>query len=356
MPSSPIPTSITPDKIASVCARLPLPKSVSLSPSIDCREGSVLAVQALEEKTTYDQVELPDGRMAKIIKGDLIVGALGSRKALKGFVGQVPSRLAVGDTIHILNLGGVLGQCVSENKDLGHPLKVKVLGQVMLEGHAANIRSHALPVAHALARSAPLILVSGTCMSAGKTLAACHIVRGLKLAGLRVAAGKVTGVSLKRDVLNMEDYGAEKGLYFTDFGLPSTVDVADVAPIAKGLVRELDSIQPDAIVLELGDGLMGGYGVRSILADADLRALTASHVLCANDPVAAWGGKLFFDRLGLSIDCVSGPVTDNLVGVQFVQDELGLTGINSRTEGEKLAAHCLASIRRFQAAGAPKTG
>ncbi|MDE1798459.1 MAG: hypothetical protein KGH63_03570 [Candidatus Micrarchaeota archaeon] len=341
-------STIIPDKVASVCARLPLPKTVSISHAVVCKEGSVMAVQALEEKTTYDMVELPDGRMAKIIKGDIIIGALGSRMALKGFVGRVPDKLAVGDTLHVLNLGGVLGHCVSENTDVGHPLKVKLLGQVMLEGQPASIRSHALPVSHALPSSAPIIMVSGTCMSAGKTLAACHIIRGLKLAGLKVSAGKVTGVSLKRDVLNMEDYGAEKGLYFTDFGLPSTVDLADVAPVAKGMVHELDSIKPDVIVLELGDGLMGGYGVRSILEDRDLRARTAVHVLCANDPVAAYGGKLFFDRLGLSIDVVAGPVTDNLVGVKFVQDELNLPGINARTDGEKLAAHSLAKIRSLQ--------
>lgn len=336
---------LIPDKISSAAGRLPLGTSVEVSMQMECMEGSVVAVQALEEKTTYDQVELSSGRMAKIIKNDILIGVLGARKALRGFVGRVPSSLAVGDTIHVLNLGGVMGECVSHNPDVGLPLRARVLGQVMLDGQPANIRSHALPWAERLENCAPLVLVSGTCMSAGKTLAACHIIRGLHHAGLKVGAGKVTGVSLKRDVLAMEDFGADKGLDFADFGLPSTTELADPSPVAKGLIKQLDMAGAEVIVIELGDGLLGGYGVRALLQDADIRRLTQVHVLCANDPVAAWGGKLLFDQLGLSMDCVCGPATDNAVGADFISTELGVPGINARSDGESLARLVLQKLK-----------
>ncbi|MEP7132595.1 MAG: hypothetical protein ABI914_05485, partial [Acidobacteriota bacterium] len=97
------------DKIASSTARLALPREVEISPHIEAKEGNVLAVRALMEKSVYDRLELVSGRMAKINKGDVMAGTLGYRRALKGFVGVVPETIHVGDTIHVLNLGGVLG-------------------------------------------------------------------------------------------------------------------------------------------------------------------------------------------------------------------------------------------------------
>ena len=36
---------------------------------------------------------------------------LGERKALKGYSGQVPRAALPGDTLHVLNLGGIIGTC-----------------------------------------------------------------------------------------------------------------------------------------------------------------------------------------------------------------------------------------------------
>ena len=45
-----------------------------------------------------------------------------------------------GDRLHILNLGGVVGECVSRNTDVGAPLQVEVLGMAVRNGKALNIR------------------------------------------------------------------------------------------------------------------------------------------------------------------------------------------------------------------------
>ena len=62
--------SITLDKIASSTARLNLPREVEISPHVEAKEGNVLAVRALMEKSVYDRLELTTGRMAKIKKRD----------------------------------------------------------------------------------------------------------------------------------------------------------------------------------------------------------------------------------------------------------------------------------------------
>ena len=68
----------------------------------------------------------------------------------------------------------------------------------------------------------PVVYVAGTCMNSGKTVAATELVRGLARGGLRVAAAKLTGVSLMRDALSMLDAGAVAALTFNDVGVAST--------------------------------------------------------------------------------------------------------------------------------------
>ena len=69
----------------------------------------VVVVEILTNKSTYNTLELTSGRMAKVGKGDIVVGALGHRKALFGYSGHVPESVKPGDIIQMLNIGGVLG-------------------------------------------------------------------------------------------------------------------------------------------------------------------------------------------------------------------------------------------------------
>lgn len=330
------------DKIASVAARLHLPVEVELLPYIEPRPGTVVAVEVLGEKEVYNQLELATGEMTTLHRGDVIVGALGARKALKGFVGVIPETIQAGDTLHVLNLGGVIGLAVSGHPDVGPPLEVMVLGGVRPEvnpnGHSANIRDSSIPSLEHLQTSSPIVMVSGTNMNAGKTTVACKVIAELVKAGYKVAAAKLTGVGLRRDVRNMEANGAAYALTFVDGGISSTANPGDdVLHAAKGVIHALNAqASPDVIVIELGDGLLGGYGVHEILSDAEIQAFTRVHVLCANDPVAAWGAmQLFRARYGREIDIMSGPTTDTEVGVTFIREELGLAAANALA-GERL--------------------
>src|SRR3954452_11015335 len=166
------------DKIASVASRANLSREVEVGHHMALERGAVVVVEALEEKSTYGELELVGGRTSRIIKGDRLVGVLGERQALKGFVGSLPRRIAPGDVLHILNMGGVIGECTSANTDFGQPLRVRVLGAVLDgRGDPMNISQFAVPWRHSLPVSAPIILISGTCMNAGKTTAACEVIR-----------------------------------------------------------------------------------------------------------------------------------------------------------------------------------
>ena len=208
------------DKIASVTKNVALQSEhIEYDTTIPTKAGTLLLVRALEEKRNYNELELLSGRMSKVLEGNLIVGVLGERRAIRGIVGIIPESLQVGDKVHLLNLGGVLGKCVSFNKDVGAPIECEVLGAVIINGKVANIGDEKIPWRQVLAESAPIVAVSGTSMHAGKTTTACILIKKLSRLGFKVGGLKVTGVALLRDTLKMKDYGAKKVLHFADVGL-----------------------------------------------------------------------------------------------------------------------------------------
>jgi hypothetical protein len=164
-------------------------------------------------------------------------------------------------------------------------------------------------------------------------------VRQLAKRRIAVGACKLTGVSLRRDTLNMRDYGATWAVSFNEAGVVSTT--AATAPrVARTVLDHLSHEGADVIVAELGDGILGEYGVAEILSDPELKARATVMVVCANDPVGAWGAKrVMQERFGLEIDVISGPATDNAVGTRYVREQLGLAAFNARTHGTELGKY-----------------
>jgi hypothetical protein len=158
----------------------------------------------------------------------------------------------------------------------------------------------------------------------------------LRQLGYTVDAFKATGVSLRRDILAMEDAGARNTSIFTDFGVVTTT-AENGPPVTRMMLTQLAAERPDVIVFELGDGLLGAYGVDAILHDEEIRSAISCLVLCANDPVAAWGGvKLLREDFDCEPDVVTGPATDNLVGKELIIERFGIPAVNAVTHGGEL--------------------
>ena len=129
-----------------------------------------------------------------------------------------------------------------------------------------------MPTAERIEQRIPVVSVAGTCMNAGKTVAATELVRGLSRAGLRVAAAKLTGVSLMRDALSMQDAGAVAALTFNDVGIATTHPGVTVAS-AKGIFNRLAAARPDVVRpgeaqtpdvrrVDVGERAVAGFGLR----------------------------------------------------------------------------------------------
>ena len=344
--------SVVVDKIASVTQACGLGHELRVSTDIPCEEGVVLVVEILNNKSTYNTLELTSGRMAKLARGDIIVGALGHRKALFGYSGHLPESVQPGDVIQLLNIGGVLGICDSATPDKGKPFECRVLGVVLQFpylgeriGVPARVGFKPLDFNAALnTRNIPVVALAGTCMEAGKTAAACAIVSRMRHRGLVVDAFKATGVSLRRDILAMEDAGARRSMIFTDLGVVTTTPKTGPA-LTRSMLTEMAAGKPDVIVFELGDGILGTYGVEAILKCDDIRNAITGLVLSANDPVAAWGGvKLLREKFHIEPCVVTGPSTDNQVGVQIIHEQMNVAAFNAITDGAALGDQVIASV------------
>jgi hypothetical protein len=133
-------------------------------------------------------------------------------------------------------------------------------------------------------------------------------------------------------------------MIFTDLGVVTTT-VSNGPALTRTMLSELSAAKPDVIVFELGDGILGTYGVDAILACPDIRAALSGVVLSANDPVAAWGGvTLLRERFGIEPCVVTGPATDNQVGVQIIAEQLGVPAFNAISDGAALGDRVIEAV------------
>jgi hypothetical protein len=142
----------------------------------------------------------------------------------------------------------------------------------------------------------------------------------------------------------MADAGARNTMIFTDLGVITTTPKTGPA-LTRTMLTELAAAKPDVIVFELGDGLMGTYGVDSILACDDIRRALTGVVLSANDPVAAWGGvRLLRERFSIEPCVVTGPATDNAVGVEIIEQQMNVAAFNALSSGAALGDRVIETL------------
>ena len=123
------------------------------------------------------------------------------------------------------------------------------------------------------------------------------------------------------------------------------LDDDEVTPSAR-LKADLGAESID--FLDIVFRLEKGFGIKISTAELsadDIRQRLTAVVLSANDPVAAWGGvKLLRERFGIEPAAVTGPSTDNQVGVDIIQQQMNVTAINAITAGADLGDHLIALV------------
>lgn len=295
--------------------------------------GDYVIVEMLGDGPASYEVETPSGEMVEMFPGDRLVGALGTRAATLEVVGDW-REISEDLEMQTLTSAGVLGVCTSAALQSVPLANVRYLGHACRDGERCTMKSFVTP-AEPVPLEVPVILVIGTSMDSGKTIAAVAMVRELVAMGKHVAGAKVTGVGRLRDILAMARAGASPVMDFVDVGLPSTVVPTDEYRASLDLLcAKIASSRPDVVIIEAGASPLEPY-----CGDVAMKMLNhrvRATVLCASDPYAVLGVTKAFGR---KPDLVAGRATSTEAGISLIHKLTGARALNviDHTTGPELA-------------------
>ena len=263
-------------------------------------------------------LELATGRQCNPMAGDLVVGALARRAATLEAVGSFED-VGPDGHMHVITGGGGMGRVTSASRFSGPMVPVRYRGHLVEGGRKLRMPDF-VPEAPNVEFTLPVVLVAGTSMSAGKTVAGRVAVRQLKTLGHTVIGAKLCGAGRWRDTLSFGDAGADHTFDFVDAGLPTTVVSPDGYRNAiSGLLSRMAATDATVVVVEAGASPLEPYNggtLSELLGDR-----IAFTIVSASDPYAVVGIR---DAWRRSIDLVAGPTANTTAGVALVHELTGL--------------------------------
>lgn len=284
--------------------------------------GDYVAARVLGTPSALYQIEIPSGRMVAMMAGDRIIGALGTRAATLEGVGDW-TRVASDGRMEALTGAGLLGKATSSSPMIPRLMSLQYEGHVSVDGNTRRMRDYILPM-ESRTLDAPVVLMVGTSMSAGKTTAGRVIIHELNNMGIRVVGAKFTGAARYRDILSYGDAGAVAIVDFVDAGLPSTVvGEARFREAMDYMVSRVANERPEVVLAESGASPLEPYNGEICIAA--LRERIAFVVLCAWDPYSVVGVK---EAFGLQPDIITGPTTNTTAGIELVEKLTGIPALN----------------------------
>lgn len=314
---------MTPYRLTSVTRIADLQSSqltVEDLPRAEWATGDYVAGEVVDVSGLHN-IELPNGRMMEIVEGDLVIGAFGARAATLEAVGDWRDI----DDGHFASLtpAGLFGKLTSCSPFLATLPTLRYAGHVHTGSLKRTMTGAARTPPDAQLR-APIVLITGTSMSSGKTMSGRLVVRLLSKLGYRVVGAKLTGAARYRDVLSFEDAGAAAIFDFVDVGLPSTVvDAAVFEERLVDLLKLIAAAKPDVVVAEAGASPLEPYN--GSVAIRLLGDRVRFNLLCASDPYAVTGVVTAFER---QPDLVAGGAANTTAGIDLVRNLTGLTAMN----------------------------
>ncbi len=268
------------------------------------------------------KVELSNGRMASLLEGDLIVGAFGVRQATLELVGSWQS-IETDGRMNNLTAAGLFGRATSMSFLLVPPTSLLYRGHVVREQHKICMKDF-VPSISNNDYNCPTVMIIGTSMSAGKTMAARVIINQLKQLGLKVIGTKLTGAGRYRDILSMGDAGADRIFDFVDVGLPSSICPSEEFRFClRQLLQKIAAEKPDVVVAEAGASPFEPYNGSIVLEE--MKEQIRYTVLCASDPYAVIGVSQSF---AITPDLISGVATSTTAGIKLVEKLTGIKALN----------------------------
>ncbi len=285
--------------------RVAVHEADSLLGSLKPHPGDLVLARVLQ-LGLHQHLESADGRRQRLWPGDEVIVAYGACYAPDQFEAVIPDDLL---DCHLVAGGGVAARMVTRHTGIQGATQIQPIGLLASPRGVLNLRDAALGAA-ARARAALTIAVVGSSMNSGKTTTAAHLIAGLRRAGLRVGAAKVTGTGAGGDRWLMLDAGAACTVDCTDMGHASTAGLApsEVERIFANLCGHVASSGVDSMVVEVADGLL--QRETAALLQSKVFAETVDAVLyAAPDALSAVAGVAWLRQRHLPLVAVSGLLT-----------------------------------------------
>lgn len=257
----------------------------------------------------------------------------GNRYAPDHYEGLIPAQVA--DTVDMVARSGVVGEVIHQNELIASPTKIKVLGFICdTEGKIVNTRDYSLIKSQKISNSgqrAKLILCVGTAMNSGKSYAAAACCYALSSIGKTVRAGKITGTASLKDILLMQDCGAQHIADFSYFGFPSTymLDMEQLLNIFNGIDAKYGNNSKNYLVIEIADGILQRE-TAMLLQHPEIKDRIHKLIFCAADAAGIAGGlKILKDSFDLVPDAISGLCSSSPLALKEIRTFTDITVLKS---------------------------
>ncbi|UCC22302.1 MAG: hypothetical protein JSW23_11005 [Planctomycetota bacterium] len=312
----------------------------------------------------HSSLENASGRIHMIHDGTKAIFVFGNRYAPDFYEGLIPDQML--DEVDLLARSGMIGVVITKNSLIKDPTKVRILGYVCdQEGKILNTRDFPLIKPRNKAKTHPrakMILICGTSMNSGKSMAAAACCWALTSLGHKVRAAKVTGTASLKDILLMNDAGARPYADFTHLGYPSTylLEQDQLLGIFNQLDLKYANNPKNFWVVEIADGLIQRE-TAMLLSSAEVTSRIHKLIFCANDAFGAIGGlSILREKFGLTADLLSGLCSCSPLHVRELTAFTDIPVFNSaepkisKLAGTLLGANKRSKTRACAAAGFPK--
>lgn len=288
----------------------------------------------------HSALENKSGRIHMIHNGTMSVFVFGNRYAPDFYEGLVPPKFK--EDVDLIARSGLIGQMKTKNALIKDPTKVKLLGYVVdAKGRVLNTKNYRVIQTKSDIKKFPrakMILVCGTSMNAGKSMAATACCWALTTMGHSVRAAKVTGTASLKDILNMNDAGAEHYADFTYLGYPSTYKLNEdqLLEIFNKIDLKYANNPKNYWVVEFADGIIQRE-TAMLLASPDVKKRIHKLIFCAPDAFGAIGGlRVLKEKFNLVPNAISGICSSSPLHIRELSEQTDIPVFNSADPNAKV--------------------
>jgi hypothetical protein len=329
------------------------PSQVKYFKPIDRKpEAGDLVYGRISRISQHSTLENIHGRIHVIHNGTRGIFVFGNRYAPDYYEGLVPEDPCL--EADLLARSGIIGKVTTKNSLKKDPTKVRIRGYICnADGQTMNTKQFRLITPKKKEKKtprSPMILVCGTAMNSGKSMAAVACCWVLTNMGYNVRASKVTGTASLKDILHMNDAGASHYTDFTLLGYPSTymLDLPELLHIFNTLDLKYANNPKNYWVVELADGIIQRE-TEMLLFSEEIRSRIHRLVFCANDAFGAIGGlKILEDKFNMKPDAISGVCSSSPLHLRELSAFTNIPVFNSANPDQRLIMDLLIKKGRMK--------